>query len=64
MEIGNFIKYLEDVKRYSPNTLLAYKKDILQFVDYCNTVESVDEWESVTPKMVRRWVVVKSGIGR
>lgn len=58
MEIGNFIKYLEDVKRYSPNTLLAYKKDILQFVDYCNTVESVDEWKSVTPKMVRRWVVV------
>lgn len=57
MEIGEFIKYLEDVKRYSPNTLLAYKKDILLFVDYCKEAEMIDDWKSVTPKMVRRWEV-------
>ncbi|MBE6333226.1 MAG: recombinase XerC [Bacteroidales bacterium] len=57
MEIGEFIKYLEDVKRYSPNTLLAYKKDILLFVDYCKETEMIDDWKSVTPKMVRRWEV-------
>ena len=57
MEIGDFIKYLESVKRYSPNTLLAYKKDLLQFVKFCNDVEMVDDWKQVTPKMVRRWEV-------
>ncbi|MBR2475016.1 MAG: tyrosine-type recombinase/integrase [Bacteroidaceae bacterium] len=55
--MGEFIKYLEDVKRYSPNTLLAYKKDILLFVDYCKETEMIDDWKSVTPKMVRRWEV-------
>lgn len=58
MEIGDFIKYLEDVKRYSPNTLLAYKKDLLQFVEFCNRVELIDDWKLVTPKMVRRWEVL------
>lgn len=58
MEIGDFIKYLEDVKRYSPNTLLAYKKDLLQFVEFCNSVELIDDWKLVTPKMVRRWEVL------
>lgn len=58
MEIGEFIKYLEDVKRYSPNTLLAYKKDLLQFVEFCNSIELIDDWKLVTPKMVRRWEVV------
>lgn len=57
MEIGDFIKYLESVKRYSPNTLLAYKKDLLQFVKFCNDVEMIDDWRQVTPKMVRRWEV-------
>ncbi len=57
MEIGEFIKYLEDVRRYSSNTLLAYKKDILLFVDYCKETEMIDNWKSVTPKMVRRWEV-------
>lgn len=57
MEIGEFIKYLEDVKRYSPNTLLAYKRDILLFVDFCKETELIDDWKSVTPKMVRRWEV-------
>lgn len=57
MEIGDFIKYLESVKRYSPNTLLAYSKDLLQFVKFCNEVELIDDWSQVTPKMVRRWEV-------
>lgn len=63
MEIGEFIKYLEDVKRYSPNTLLAYKRDIHLFIDYCNQVEMVDDWRSVTPKMVRRWEVAMMASG-
>lgn len=58
MEIGDFIRYLEDVKRYSPNTLLAYKKDLLQFVTFCKETEMINDWRSVTPKMVRRWEVL------
>ena len=57
MEIGDFIKYLESVKRYSPNTLLAYSKDLLQFIKFCNEIEMVDDWRQITPKMVRRWEV-------
>lgn len=33
--IKQFLENLEDIRRYSPNTVKAYKKDLEQFKEYC-----------------------------
>lgn len=64
MDIAPFLSYLENVKRYSPHTLLAYKEDLGQFLDYCATVNEVNDFPDVTSKMVREWMVIEMSKGR
>ncbi len=64
MDIAPFLSYLENVKRYSPHTLLAYKEDLGQFLDYCATVNEVTDFPDVTSKMVREWMVIEMSKGR
>jgi Site-specific recombinase XerD len=62
--IALFEQYLLAEKRYSPQTVKAYKTDLLQFVDFLGyTPENFIPCE-VTPQLVRGWVVnlVKSGL--
>lgn len=58
MKIGPFLTYLEEVKRYSPHTLIAYKEDLEQFLKYCGTINDVRDFPDVTDKMIREWVVL------
>lgn len=53
----NFIKYLQFEKRYSNHTLVAYKTDLDQFIQFMN--ESIGDFEfiDVTSTQVRSWVV-------
>ena len=64
MDIAPFLSYLENVKRYSPHTLLAYMEDLGQFLDYCATINEVNDFPDVTSKMVREWMVIEMSKGR
>ena len=57
MAIDSFIEYIAIEKRYSPNTLTAYKKDLQLFSTYL-----INEFETSNPdkanqEMIRSWVV-------
>lgn len=52
-----FFKYLQYEKRYSAHTLVAYKTDLGQFVQYMNEVVGDLSYEQVTRKHIRAWVV-------
>lgn len=58
MEIETFLSYLQDIKRYSPHTLTAYREDLEQFLSYCGTINEVRDFPDITAKMVREWVVI------
>jgi integrase/recombinase XerC len=56
MFIKQFFSFLEYEKRYSPHTLISYKKDIAQFADFLlKTFET--ELLMATHQMVRSWVI-------
>ena len=51
-----FLEYLASEKRFSEHTILAYKKDMEQFLDFANINISTDVQE-VNSKLIRGWVV-------
>lgn len=55
MFIERFIRYLQFEKRFSPNTVIAYKKDLDQFSEYIFSVEPV--LLNVVHHHVRAWIV-------
>ena len=57
--IGLFLKYLEDVKRYSAHTITAYKTDLRQFYVFCGMEEDDEDFSQMTTKLVREWVVAE-----
>lgn len=64
MSIEPFLNYLKDEKRYSSLTLLAYKKDLEQFLTYCATINDLRCLDDVTPKIVREWVMINMSEGK
>jgi integrase/recombinase XerC len=52
----SFISYLSFEKRTSSHTVIAYKKDLEQFVTYCTEVGEF-EFKQVDAKLIRSWVV-------
>lgn len=63
MDIGPFLGYLRNVKRYSDHTLLAYEEDLGQFFDYCATKKDVTGFGDISQRMVRDWAVIKMSEG-
>lgn len=59
MHIELFLKYLEDVKRYSPHTVTAYKTDLHQFWEFCKMEEGNEDLSRITTKLIREWVVAE-----
>lgn len=53
----DFLKYLQFEKRYSEHTVVAYRADLDQFVQYMNEVVEDFGFGHVTYKQVRQWVV-------
>lgn len=58
-QIDLFLKYLEDVKRYSAHTVVAYKTDLRQFYEFCEIKEDEEDFSRMTTKLVREWVVAE-----
>jgi integrase/recombinase XerC len=55
MFIERFIRYLQFEKRFSPNTVTAYKKDLHQFSEFIVSIQP--ELLNVTHQHVRTWIV-------
>lgn len=57
MTIDSFIEYIAIEKRYSPNTLVAYRKDLELFTTYLVSEFEFDNPEKANQEMIRSWVV-------
>lgn len=55
MFIEQFIRYLQFEKRFSPNTVTAYKKDLYQFSEFIISFEP--NLLAITHQQVRNWIV-------
>lgn len=53
----DFLKCLQFEKRYSNHTLVAYKTDLDQFIQFMNESIGDFEFKAVTSKQIRGWVV-------
>ena len=53
----SFINYLKYEKRYSAHTVIAYKKDLDQFVLFCTEMVGEFNINTVDSKLVRNWIV-------
>ncbi len=54
--LTDFIQYLRFEKRYSPHTLLAYQRDLVQFSDYLATEFTDTPFKSITHFHIRGWL--------
>jgi integrase/recombinase XerC len=54
--LDSFIDYLMTQKRFSEHTCLAYKKDLLQFLEFAE-IETRKDLLEVDSKLVRGWIV-------
>lgn len=61
--IDKFLEYLEVEKRYSKNTIISYKKDLGDFLDFVARVEGSEDLLSVDKKVVRNFIVEISNQG-
>jgi integrase/recombinase XerC len=63
--LKKFIDFLENEKRYSSNTILAYQNDLTQFFDFLIEHYSINpSEEEIFPDHIRSWMVsmVDSGV--
>ena len=54
--LNNFILYLTTEKRYSQNTIDAYKRDLLQFINYAE-VKKINEFNELSTTFIRGWII-------
>ncbi|MBM3434606.1 MAG: integrase [Bacteroidetes bacterium] len=57
MYTDRFIHFLRFEKRYSPNTITAYEKDLDQFQTFLKTEYQTDRITDVNFQMIRSWIV-------
>lgn len=55
--IESFISFIQNEKRYSPNTVLAYRKDLEQFLEYMASEYDVNEAKDIKHTFIRSWIV-------
>ena len=64
MKEATFLQYLEYEKRFSPHTILAYRKDLEQFIQFLNHTFKIEIASEVKHQHVRSWVVELVSLGR
>ena len=55
-EITDFIYFLEDEKRLSRNTILAYKTDILEYQDFLIKYQKINDVSEITKDMIIKYI--------
>lgn len=57
MYIRDFLKYIENEKRYSKHTLISYKTDLNQFLSFCKNNVKDFNLLTVDNKLIRKWII-------
>ena len=57
MHLSNFYDYLSKEKNYSSNTVIAYKKDVETFQDFCRLKFELNNLLKVTYPIIREWII-------
>ena len=57
MPVDKFITYIEAEKRFSPLTVAAYRRDLVQFSDYLQSEYEVNDLTKADKSMVKSFVV-------
>jgi len=57
MYFSNFFDYLSKEKKYSINTISAYKKDLSTFHLFCNEEHDIKDITKVSYSIVRSWII-------
>ena len=57
MLVAAFLRYLECEKKYSKNTINAYKRDIIAFSDFCEEEFDQKEITLIHYHQIRTWIV-------
>ncbi len=55
--LDKFLEYISVEKRYSPNTLISYKKDLEDFQVFLMSTEGVEDLAKADKKIVRNFIV-------
>ena len=55
-DFQGFLDYLEFERRYSPLTLNAYHKDLVQFFIFLESDYEIHEEAYITDQMIRSWL--------
>ena len=55
--IDKFLEYIQQEKRYSPNTITSYRKDLEDFLSFLMDREGMEELHKAEKKMVRNFIV-------
>lgn len=55
--ITEFLNYISSVKGYSDNTVVAYGKDLHDFVQYVKDIDTKETWRTITQGMIQSYVV-------
>lgn len=57
MSVPTFLQYIKFEKRFSPNTVLAYRNDLEQFFHYAEKNYEITDPAEVQHSVVRSWIV-------
>ena len=61
--IDKFLEYIQQEKRYSPNTITSYRKALEDFLSFLMDREGLEELQKAEKKMVRNFIVFLSEKG-
>ncbi|CAM1374117.1 tyrosine-type recombinase/integrase [Tenacibaculum xiamenense] len=56
--IDKFLEYLEYEKKYSKHTVAAYRRDLTDFIDYCEGEFDQDNLKEIHYNQIRSWIVM------
>ena len=55
--IDKYLEYINIEKRYSPNTIISYRKDLEDFAKFLLDTESIENLQKADKKMVRNFII-------
>ena len=55
--IDRYLEYINIEKRYSPNTIISYRKDLEDFAKFLLDTESMENLQKADKKMVRNFII-------
>ena len=57
MSISRFVEYIDHEKNYSPYTVSAYQKDLIEFKEFCDSEFETTDIDNVPYSLIRSWIV-------